>query len=106
MTHIIKPLGDSVVFEFVELTKNGFFRGQTTNWGFSLENVEDYDAGRSRWGKVLHVGPDATQVKEGDYILIEKQKWTLSIEVDNVTMWRTKEEYIVAVTDDISKIQE
>lgn len=38
---------------------------------------------RARWGKVYAVGPDVTDIKVGDWIMVKHGRWTNSIEVEN-----------------------
>ncbi len=94
----IAPMQDSVLFEFVQATKNGYFRHET-NWGFTMDNIADYDMGKSRWGLVKDIGPDVTEIKVGDYILIEAGKWTNAVEVNGQKLWRTKESFVEGTTD-------
>lgn len=95
----IQTLNDSVLFEFVQTIKAGMFR-QDTDWGFTMENTIDYDVTKSRWGHVIQVGKDVTLIKEGEYILIEGAKWTTAVEVNGKKIWRTKEDFVQAVTTD------
>ena len=94
----ITPIKDSILFEFCQTTKNGYFRNET-QWGFELTGV-DFDAGKSRWGIAKYVGPDCTQVKAGDYIMIDALKWTTALEFGNEKMWRTSEEHVMALCDE------
>lgn len=41
---------------------------------------------RSRWAKVYAVGEDITDIKEGEWILIEHGRWSRTIEVDGVKL--------------------
>lgn len=92
----IVPIRDSIIFEFAQVTRNGFFRNET-DWGFMIAG-EDYDAQKPRWGKVENIGPDVKNVSVGDYILIEPMKWTTSSEVDGKPLWRTAESQVMLVT--------
>lgn len=38
---------------------------------------------KPRWGKVYKVGPEQTDVKEGQWILIEHGRWTRKIKIDD-----------------------
>ncbi len=88
----LKPLKDSILFKFVQTTRDGYFRNET-NWGFKLAG-SDYDA-KARWGQVEVVGPDVKHVKVGDYIFIEALKWTTALEVDGESLWRTAEPHVL-----------
>lgn len=94
----LKPIKDSILFTFVQTTRDGFFR-QETSWGFKIAGA-DYDASKARWGQVEVVGPDCKHVKAGDYILIENLKWTSAIEHDGKKYWRTAEPHVELVSDE------
>lgn len=38
---------------------------------------------KPRWGKVYKVGPEQTDVKEGQWILIEHGRWTRKVTIDD-----------------------
>jgi len=38
---------------------------------------------KPRWGQVYKVGPEQTDVKEGQWILIEHGRWTRKIKIDD-----------------------
>lgn len=93
----IEALNDSIFFEFTQTINKGFFHHET-DWGFTMDKTADYDVNKSRWGLVKQVGPDVTLIKEGDYIFIEGGKWTTAIEIDGKKLWRTKEDFVEAVS--------
>lgn len=48
---------------------------------------------RSRWGQVHLVGPEVTDIKPGEWILIKHGRWTFNIEIEDsqgevTKMWR------------------
>ncbi len=94
----LKPIKDSILFTFVQTTRDGYFR-QETNWGFKLAG-SDYDSTKSRWGQVEVVGPDCEFVKVGDYILIEPLKWTTAVEHEDKKYWRTAEAHVELISDE------
>jgi hypothetical protein len=100
---MIKPVGDSIYFTFTKKLRNGFFRGSETDWGLDLGQTVDY-AVKSRWGKVIEVGPEAVDVKAGDFILIEEGKWTVSVTEGDNTFWRTREIFVELIADNIDKM--
>ena len=64
----IKPLNDSVIFQFLDTITGGSFATKTKS-GIILTNKNtDENSQKPRWGKVFAVGPDVKDVKEGDYI--------------------------------------
>ena len=46
----VQPLRDSILFTFVQVTRDGFFKNETS-WGFEIAGT-DYDASKHRWGLV------------------------------------------------------
>lgn len=40
----------------------------------------------SRWAKVYSVGDDITDIKEGEWILVEHGRWSRTIEIDGVQL--------------------
>lgn len=93
----LKPLKDSVVFTFVQTTRDGYFRNETS-WGFKIAG-SDYDSSKARWGQVEAIGPDCKIVKVGDYVLIEPLKWTTAVKHEDVKYWRTAEPHVMLVSD-------
>lgn len=39
---------------------------------------------RARWGKVFAVGPEVTDLKPGDWVLIKHGRWSFAIDVKDV----------------------
>lgn len=59
---------------------------------------------KPRWGKVYEVGPDQSDIKVGDWILVEHGRWTRSVEVESatgevVTVRRVETKSIIAISD-------
>ena len=92
----LKPLKDSVIFTFVQTTRDGYFRAET-DCGFKLAG-SDYASDKARWGLVEKIGPDVKQIKVGEYILIEPLKWTTAVEHDGKKYWRTAEPHVMGTT--------
>lgn len=93
----LKPLKNSVLFSFVQTTRDGYFRNET-NWGFAIAG-SDYDSTKARWGLVEKIGPDVSRVNVGDYIFIEPLKWTTAIDHEGKQYWRTAEPHIMLTSD-------
>lgn len=57
-----------------------------------------------RWGKVYKVGPEQTEIKEGQWILVEHGRWTRGIRIDDGTGEKTIQKVdingIIAVSDE------
>lgn len=63
---------------------------------------------KPRWGKVYEVGPDQTDVKVGDWILIEHGRWTRGFEIEDatgevITVRRVETKAIIATSDHLPK---
>jgi co-chaperonin GroES (HSP10) len=59
---------------------------------------------KPRWGKVFAVGPEQTDFKIGEWVLIEHGRWTrgLTVEDDDgteFTIWRVEEKSIMLRAD-------
>ena len=59
---------------------------------------------KPRWGQVYKVGPEQTDVKEGQWILIEHGRWTRKIKIDDgegpKEIQKVEVKSILAVADD------
>jgi len=61
----------------VVLVKNMEFGNRTTKGGIIIKNDDMTISGaRPRWSQVLAVGPDVSEVKVGQYILMPHGEWT------------------------------
>jgi co-chaperonin GroES (HSP10) len=94
----INPLRDNVIVQDME------FGIQTTNKGLIMLNDDGANHGiKPRWGKVHSVGPEQTEIKVGDYILVSHGRWTRGIELENesgvVTIRMVDNADILAVSD-------
>jgi co-chaperonin GroES (HSP10) len=76
VTGIIKPLGDRVFVSDME------FGEQKTSTGIFIPSANGKSEGISpRWGRVWAIGPDQTDLKIGEWILVEHGRWTRTVEV-------------------------
>ena len=59
---------------------------------------------RPRWAKVWRIGPDVTEIKPGEWILIEHARWTTGIDLELpdqiVRVWRIEWPTSVLVATD------
>ena len=83
------------------------FDRRITKGGIILPEEDGKDAGiRPRWGKVLAVGPEQTDVSAGQWILVAHGRWTRGIsyskdsESEPLTIRRVDAKDIMAVSDD------
>jgi co-chaperonin GroES (HSP10) len=99
----ILPLRNNIMFCFLDETSGskGKFTERKLASGIVLPTL-DSSQKLPRWGEVLAAGPES-QVKPGEYILIESLMWTFGTEVDGQKMWKTDDQKIIMVTDDINE---
>jgi co-chaperonin GroES (HSP10) len=87
------------------LVTNMNFEEQVTASGIIVSSDNGKTEGiKPRWGKVYKVGPDQTDVKLGDWILIEHGRWTRGVELKDddgnvVTVRRVETKAIIAISD-------
>ena len=74
----LKPLGDGVLLCDME------FGEEKTKSGIILKSDDGKVEGiKPRWGRVYAVGPDQTEVKVGDWVLMEHGRWSRAAEYEN-----------------------
>ena len=98
----IKPLHDGVIVTDME------FGEQVSAGGIVLKSDDGKSEGiKPRWGRVWAVGPEQTDVKLGDWVLVEHGRWTRGIEVDDngtvITVRRVEVESMLAIADEKPK---
>lgn len=60
------------------------FGEQVTASGIVIQSDDAKAHGvRPRWGRVYKIGPNQTDVKEGQWILIEHGRWTRKMKIDD-----------------------
>lgn len=73
----IKPLKDRVFVSDMN------FDGQVTKSGLFIRSTDGKEDGIvPRWGKVWAVGPEQTEVKIGEWVMIEHGRWTRGVEFE------------------------
>lgn len=102
----IKLIEDKIAFKFLEDTDgNGF--SSTTEAGLIVQRQDDKQVNVPRWGVALKCADAVTEIKEGEYILIEPLGWTTSLELSEVydeKFWVTTESKVMAVSDEEPKL--
>ena len=90
----IKPLRDKVFAVILDVGEI------TTKAGVILQSDVGKE-GRPRWFKVEAVGPEATEVKNGDYVLVDTGRWStlLKRRSDGVELRDIEYNGILAVAD-------
>jgi len=74
----IKAIRDNVLVTDMD------FGEQKTSSGIILKSDDGKVHGiKPRWGKVYKIGPEQTDVKEGQWVLIEHGRWTRGMEIDD-----------------------
>jgi len=74
----LKPIRDSVLVADMNIDT------RVTAAGIILNSDDGKTEGiRPRWGRVYAIGPEQTEVKTGEWVLIEHGRWTRGIEVEN-----------------------
>jgi co-chaperonin GroES (HSP10) len=82
------------------------FGEQKTASGIVLRSDDGKSEGvKPRWAKVFAVGPEQTDVKVGEWVLLEHGRWTRGVEVEEddgvkFTIWRADPEGILASADE------
>ena len=72
----IRPIRDNVLITDMD------FGEQRSKGGIYIPSDDGKNEGiRPRWGKVWAIGPEQTDVKVGEWILIEHGRWTRGITV-------------------------
>lgn len=102
---------DPIIVKNVRAIKNSVivtdmdFGEITTKSGIVLRSDDGKSHGvKPRWGLVYKAGPEQTDVKEGQWILIEHGRWTRKIKIDDglgiKEIQRVDTEAILAVSDE------
>jgi co-chaperonin GroES (HSP10) len=88
------------------LVRDMNFGEQTTASGIVIRSDDGKSEGvKPRWAKVFAIGPEQTDVKVGEWILLEHGRWTRGIEVEEddgtkFTIWRADPDGILASADE------
>ena len=94
----LTPLGDKIFFVFADEIISDHFQVETKSGLIIKETALDVGT-KDRWGLITNVGKDVTEVKIGQYVLIEKLKWTNAIRMNEQKIWMTNQNHILAVSD-------
>lgn len=94
---MIAPIKNSVLFQFEDEVRAGRFQDVSAA-GIILGSAVKNQTDVARWGRVVAIGPDVSDVNVGDRILIEATMWTSDITTeDDVRLWRTDDTKIIGV---------
>ena len=79
----IDPIADHILVENIES------EGERVQRGIILPSEQGIDRGvRPRWAKVFMIGPEQTEIKEGQWVLIEHGRWTRGVKLNSGTVIR------------------
>lgn len=93
---MLEPIRNNILFVFEDNVRSDGMFGEETESGIIYKTHND-SAGAPRWGTVLAVGPDVTEIENGDRILIEPLMWTEGFVHDGVKIWQTNDEKVMAL---------
>jgi co-chaperonin GroES (HSP10) len=88
------------------LVKDMNFGEQYTAGGIFIPSDDGKSEGvKPRWARVFAVGPECTEVKVGEWILVEHGRWTRGLEVEGddgvkFTIWRVDNNGIMMSADE------
>lgn len=99
---MLSPIRDSFLFVFFNDTSQGRFHDRSKS-GIILTN-NDFDSQHkyARWAKVLAVGPEVKDFKNGAIVLIEYGRWTQGFKYDDVDIWKSDARQVCAIGADES----
>lgn len=95
----LRAISNHILFAFYDKVEKGRFVdtvGAIEIPVAAQEYLVENSAKYARWGKTLAIGPEVTEIKVGDDILIDKLKWTEAFTHDGIKVWRTDENQILA----------
>jgi co-chaperonin GroES (HSP10) len=96
----LRPIRDNIV------VINMNFDARVTAGGIVLPSDDGKSEGiRHRWGQVYAIGPEQTEVKVGEWILLEHGRWSRGFTVlddngDDIIIRRADPKGILLVTDE------
>jgi hypothetical protein len=106
---VLKPLHNHIVFRFLEdfqIIENGTIKTsrfiKKTEWGLELGHGSDgrRDSDTAKWGQIVAMGPEVTDLEVGDYILLQPLMWTHACVYNEERLWRTKPREVLLTTKD------
>jgi hypothetical protein len=102
---MIRPLHNQFFFVFLNETANGVFVAKNkgriiipTVRSQDLRGQGDY----GRWGKVLAIGKEVKDFKNGSIVLIDKLQWTKGFEYEGFMIWKSDQDKVLAIGEDES----
>lgn len=104
----VRPLHDSFLFaflqnqtgdgNFIEQTKSGIVIPGVGNRQAQGHAAFDRSIKEGRWAMVLATGPECKEIKNGDFVCIEPNMWTNSVEHDGIKIRKSDESKVMAIS--------
>lgn len=104
----IRPLHNSFLFaflqqqtaegNFMETTKSGLLLPGYGNRQREAHAAFDRSLKEGRWALVLATGPKCKEVQEGDYVCLEPNMWTNSVEHDGIKIRKSDETKVMLIS--------
>lgn len=96
----LRALNKQIIFTFLQDTSGNYFH-ETTKTGLVLLENKDKQLKPARWGKVERIGKDvSSEIKIGDFILIEPLMWTTHLAFEGEKFWVTSEDKVMCVSEE------
>lgn len=94
----LEAVANAVIFKFTDEVLSTRFDNKTP--GGIIIPLDNTQSQIPRWGYVTHVGPEVEDVKPGEFVLVDKGRWTQGFLVDDERYWKTDDRSILGVTDE------
>jgi hypothetical protein len=95
----IRPLHRDFLFTFLNETRDGLFVNKHSSIIIVTPEVASQGT-YARWARVYAVGDEIKDFKAGDIVCIQPSKWTLSINWEGQKLWKSDDEWVLAVAND------
>jgi hypothetical protein len=95
----IRAVGDKILATMID-----GYDFKTTKGGVILQEKDaTSEAIRPRWFEVTHVGPEQSDVKAGEYVLVHHGRWTrgIALEGHEDKIYMLDPEYLLATSDEM-----
>ena len=94
----LHPLMDGIFFQFYDDSTSTRFINKTGSDIATAISATD-QSNKDRWAKVVSIGPKVSQVKIGEWILVESGYWTPAFNINGVKHWKTDETHVMMASD-------
>lgn len=96
----IETFANHIIFKFTDDILSGRFINSTDSGSIVISSEDTNQSAAARWGVATHVGPEVTEVKIGDYMLLEPGMWTSGFWVGRERYWKTDETKVMCLSDE------